>query len=120
MEKVRGIGGFFFRANNPSALSQWYLDHLGIPPPPETYDQMPWEQGAGPTVFAPFPADTGYFGAERQLWMIKFRVQNLSALVSQLLEAGIDVEVDPKEYPNGRFARLCDPEGNPIQLWQPI
>ena len=55
MEKVTGVGGLFFRANDPSALARWYEEHLGVPKTPETYDEPPWQQGAGPTVFAPFP-----------------------------------------------------------------
>jgi predicted enzyme related to lactoylglutathione lyase len=69
-------------------------------------------------VFAPFPQDTDYFGAEAQNWMINFRVPNLNAMVEQLRAAAVEVEVDPEHYPNGRFARLRDPEGNPIQLWE--
>jgi predicted enzyme related to lactoylglutathione lyase len=119
MENVVGIGGLFFRANDPELLSQWYQQNLGITPTPSSYEQPPWQQDAGPTVFAPLPANTEYFGSKSQSWMINFRVLNLDALISQLRAAGIEVEMDPEEYPNGRFARLCDPEGNPIQLWQP-
>jgi predicted enzyme related to lactoylglutathione lyase len=119
MEKAIGIGGLFFRATDPAALSQWYQDHLGISPVPSDYDQPVWQQEAGPTVLAPFPADTEYFGDRQHTWMVNFRVQNLDAMVAQLRAAGIEIEIDPEAYPNGRFARLCDPEGNPIQLWQP-
>ncbi len=70
-------------------------------------------------MLAPFPEDTEYFGAADQDWMINFRVPNLDAMVGQLRAAAIEVEVDPENYPNGRFARLRDPEGNPIQLWEP-
>lgn len=118
-ETVTGIGGFFFRARDTAALTQWYDEHLGVTQVPSTYEQMPWAQEAGPTVFAPFREDTTYFGAPEQVWMINFRVRNLDALVAQLRAAGIEVEVDPEAYPNGRFARLNDPEGNPIQLWEP-
>jgi predicted enzyme related to lactoylglutathione lyase len=119
MEKVSGIGGLFFRARNPTALGQWYQDHLGITLTPSNDDEPPWQQAAGSTVFAPFPEDTEYFGAADQKWMINFRVSNLDAMVGQLRAAAIEVEVDPENYPNGRFARLRDPEGNPIQLWEP-
>ena len=115
-ERVEGIGGFFFRAQDPKALSAWYAKHLGIDPVPQSYEQKPWTQQAGYTVFAPFPADTKYFA---QGWMINFRVRDLDAMAAQLRSAGIDVALDKTEYPNGRFARLQDPEGNPIQLWQP-
>ena len=116
---VTGIGGFFFRAADPSALAAWYDEHLGIPPVPTSYDAEPWRQDAGPTVFAPFSASTEYFGRPEQQWMINLRVRDLDGLVERLRTAGIEVEVDPETYPNGRFARLVDPEGNPIQLWEP-
>ena len=119
MEKVMGIGGFFFRAADPKSLAEWYERHLGVTRTPESYAQEPWQQTAGPTVFAPFPKNTRYFGAEGQPWMINFRVRDLDAMVSQLRRAGIVVEVDPESHPNGRFARLKDPEGNPVQLWEP-
>lgn len=79
----------------------------------------PWRTSAGTTVFAPFKEDTSYFGDRRLQWMINFRVRDLDKMVAQLRERGIAVEVHSEVYPNGRFARLSDPEGNPIQLWQP-
>ena len=120
MEKVTGIGGFFFRAKSPDALSQWYHDHLGVSPVPTRSDQQSWEQEAGPTAFAPFPVDTSYFGDASRAWMINFRVRHLDALVAQLRNAGIVVEVNAEAYPYGRFASLHDPEGNPIELWEPV
>jgi predicted enzyme related to lactoylglutathione lyase len=67
----------------------------------------------------PFPDDTKYFGKAEQDWMVNFRVRNLGAMVKQLAAAAITVTVDPIEYPNGKFARLHDPEGNPVELWEP-
>jgi glyoxylase I family protein len=119
MDKVTGIGGVFFRATDPSGLAEWYREHLGIPTTPSNYDQIPWRQEAGPTVYAPFPADTSYFGESSRAWMVNFRVRDLDAIVNQLRGSGITVEVDHQTYPNGRFARLHDPEGNPIELWEP-
>jgi glyoxylase I family protein len=119
MERVEGIGGFFFKAQEPKVLAQWYADHLGVGQTPEEYGHEPWQQTAGPTAFAPFAATTKYFGRAEQRFMLNFRVRNLDAMVAQLRRADIAVEVDPETYPNGRFARLADPEGNPIQLWQP-
>ncbi len=55
MEKVNGIGGFFFRARDPAALSQWYNDQLGVTVVASNYEELPWQQEAGPTAFAPFP-----------------------------------------------------------------
>ena len=119
MEKVLGIGGLFFRSRDPKALARWYAEHLGIAEVPHSYDDACWQQEAGATVFAPFDAETDYFGAPRQQWMINFRVRDLGAMVAQLKAAGIAVEVKDEIFPNGRFARLSDPEGNPIELWEP-
>jgi predicted enzyme related to lactoylglutathione lyase len=119
MEKVTGIGGIFFRADDTEKLAVWYEQHLGVSPVPSDYEQQPWQQQAGATVFAPFARDTEYFDRDSQQWMINFRVADLDAMVVQLLAAGIKVAVDDNTYPNGRFARLHDPEGNPIELWEP-
>jgi glyoxylase I family protein len=118
-EKVLGIGGLFFRSQNPKVLAKWYRDNLGVSLVPENYDQVPWMQEAGPTAFAPFPAASEHFGDPGKVWMVNFRVKNLDAMALQLRAAGIEVKVDPRQYPNGRFARLQDPEGNPIELWEP-
>src|SRR5262245_42355408 len=119
MQRVTGIGGLFFRAQDPGSLSAWYQKYLGIDLAPTEYGQTPWSQAAGPTVFAPFPQDSDYFGTAAKQWMVNFRVNNLDAMVSQLRAASIEVAVDQQNYPNGRFARLHDPEGNPIELWEP-
>lgn len=94
-------------------------DRLGVSMVPSNYEEPPWQQQAGPTAFAPFPEDTAYFGDGGKAWMLNFRVANLDAMLDQLRAAGIAVELDPQIYPNGRFARLYDPEGNPIELWEP-
>jgi len=114
MEKVTGVGGFFFRTSDPQALNAWYAQHLGIESNPV------WMQEAGPTVFAPFKEDSDYFAADRR-WMLNLRVRDLDAMLAQLRAAGIEAETraewDDPAY--GRFARINDPEGNPIELWQP-
>lgn len=119
MEKVAGIGGFFFKAEDPRTLAHWYHDNLGIDLTPQDYGTKSWEQEAGETVFEPFEQTTDYFGRAEQQWMINFRVRDMDAMVAQLRSNGIDVSVDAETYPNGRFAQLYDPEGNPIQLWEP-
>jgi glyoxylase I family protein len=116
--KITGIGGFFFRAKNPEALGKWYHEHFGITLAPSNYSDSSWWQEAGPTVFAPFLQETEYFGSLKKAWMINFRVDDLNAIVGRLRDANIIVRVDAANYPNGRFARLCDPEGNPLQLWE--
>ncbi len=97
-------------------MAQWYADHLGISLTPTDYGQEPWGQEAGPTVFEPFAKDTQYFPGT---WMINFRVQNLDAMMAQLRTAGIAVEIEGEDVV-GRFAKLQDPEGNGIQLWEPV
>jgi glyoxylase I family protein len=119
MDRVTGIGGLFFRARDPDALARWYANHLGIDPAPTTYEQPPWWQQQGPTVLSPRAADSDAFGRPEQAWMLNLRVRDLDAMVAQLGAADIDVTLDPQTYPSGRFASTADPEGNPIQLWEP-
>jgi predicted enzyme related to lactoylglutathione lyase len=117
---VSGIGGFFFRSRDPAALTRWYQERLGVLTVPKSYSEGPWMQEAGETVFAPFDLDSEMIGPDEKKWMINFRVDDLEAIVAQLREAGEEVTVDPERYPNGLFADLWDPEGNRIQLWQPM
>jgi glyoxylase I family protein len=118
MEKVTGIGGFFFRAHDPKGLALWYQQHLGITLAPTSYEAPVWEQEAGQTIFDPFPETTHYFGDPAKVWMINFRVRNLDKMAAQLQATGIAVKIDPQSDSHGRFTRLHDPEGNPIELWQ--
>ncbi|MBB33917.1 MAG: glyoxalase [Hirschia sp.] len=113
---VTGIGGFFFRAKDPDAMRAWYVEHLGVGSSP----YGAWDTQAGPSVFSPFADDTDYFAADRQ-WMLNLRVDGLDDLCTRLREAGIEVITKPEwDMPGvGRFARIHDPEGNPIELWQP-
>jgi glyoxylase I family protein len=118
-EKVTGIGGFFFRSPNHKALALWYQQHLGISVIPMKLGDKPWLQEAGPTAFAPFSETTSYFDVSKP-FMINFRVRDLDKMAAQLKAAGIEIKIDPETYPNGRFAHLHDPDGNPIELWQPM
>lgn len=120
MERVTGIGGFFFRARDPEALAIWYEERLGVTTAPSAYGEEPWRQEEGVTAFAPFPQDSEMIGPPDHTWMINFRVNDLDAVVEQLRNAGETVDVDPEPYPIGRFAEVRDPEGNRIQLWQPM
>jgi len=119
IEKVTGIGGFFFRAKDPKALALWYQQHLGILTTPTKEGETSWHQEAGSTAFTPFKETSDYFGDPQKVWILNFRVRDLDKMAAQLQAAGIAVKVDPESYPYGRFARLHDPEGNPIELWQP-
>jgi glyoxylase I family protein len=113
---VTGIGGLFFRSDDPDARADWYRTHLGI----GVEGEASWHQEAGPTVFAPFPRDSDYFAAD-QPFMLNLRVTGLEALAASLEASGIAVERRDEwtgsEY--GTFARIHDPEGQPIELWEP-
>jgi glyoxylase I family protein len=121
MERVDGIGGFFFRSKSPKALAKWYADNLGVGSTPGADGEKPWRQAEGPTAFQPFPQGTTYFERPEQMFMLNFRVKNPDAMVAQLRRGGavVVVVVDPQTYPYGRFAATHDPDGNPIQLWEP-
>ncbi len=119
MHKVTGIGGFFFRATDSDALAAWYRDNLGIDPVPMSEGEPAWHQEAGETAFTSMPGVVDQFGQPDRQWAINFRVADLDGMVDQLRAGGTTVEVDPTTYSMGRFASLTDPEGNPIQLWEP-
>lgn len=121
--KVLGIGGFFFRAKDPKALKAWYREHLGIgggvgSDANGQSNAYCWYHEGGPMVFEPFAADTTYFPADRSA-MINLRVEGLDELVAKLEAAGIAIGQRHRGTEAGDFARIHDPEGNPIELWQP-
>jgi predicted enzyme related to lactoylglutathione lyase len=115
MERVTGIGGFFFRASDPDALAAWYEQNLGITP----VSAGAWQQEAGVTAFTPFGADTEYFGRMEQQTMLNFRVNDLDAMLAQLRAAGALVEDKIVDENYGSFGYATDPEGNRFELWQP-
>ena len=124
---VLGIGGIFFRSKDPKGLAAWYKTHLGIgggcvaEGTGATANEWVWATTAGPLVFQPFKQDSDYFPAEKQV-MLNLRVSDLAGLLEQLRGAGIEV-ITKDEWDTmpevGRFARIHDPEGNPIELWEP-
>ena len=116
---VTGIGGLFFRSRDPDKLMAWYLTHLGVGANMAAGEYV-WQQSAGPTVFAAFKQDTDYFANDRQ-WMLNLRVTQLDELLTRLRNAGIEVttKAEWNTPETGRFARIHDPEGNPIELWEP-
>jgi len=117
MERVSGIGGVFFRAEDPEALKQWYGEHLGIDF--EEYGTTFTATSGDQTVWAPFADDTDYFGRRDQQGMINYRVRDLDAMVAQLRGGGVDVDEHVEDHEYGRFAWATDPEGNRFELWEP-
>lgn len=122
---VVGMGGYFFRAQDPEKLKAWYREHLGVGGGCGTDERGEsnaycWYHEGGPMVFSPFAEATDYFPAEKQA-MINLRVRDLPGLLGQLRDAGIEV-ITKQEWEAteaGSFARIHDPEGNPIELWEP-
>jgi catechol 2,3-dioxygenase-like lactoylglutathione lyase family enzyme len=122
---VVGIGGLFFRAQDPDALASWYREHLNVgagcaAPGAGEPDEWSWITQGGPVVFAPFAHDTDYFAADKA-FMLSFRVSDLAELIERLTSAGIEVvtRADWDSPEIGCFARIHDPEGNPVELWEP-
>ncbi|MFB0875027.1 MULTISPECIES: VOC family protein [unclassified Sphingobium] len=122
---VLGMGGLFFRARDPEALAAWYRTHLQVgggcvADPAAPANEWVWQTLGGPMVFSPFKADSDYFDADKA-FMINFRVSDLDSLLTDLRAAGVAIITKPEwdDPAIGRFARIHDPEGNAIELWEP-
>lgn len=122
---VIGMGGLFFRARDPDALTAWYRDVLNVGAGCNASGEGEaspwfWQVQGGPMVFAPFKATTDYFAADKA-FMINLRVTDIAGLIEQLTARGIPVETRAEwDSPEtGRFARIHDPESNAIELWEP-
>jgi catechol 2,3-dioxygenase-like lactoylglutathione lyase family enzyme len=118
MARVTGIGGVFFRTQQPKELQEWYVRHLGFAADTDGYVTFRWLE-PGTTVWAPFPADTEYFGPGAALYMINYRVDDLDGLLDRLRDEGVEVDPRVEELEFGRFGWAVDPEGNRIELWEP-
>ena len=119
MERVIGVGGVFFKARDPKALSEWYAKNLGVPlDAGQTYGTFTAAVG-DQTVWSVFPEDTKYFAPSTAAYMFNLRVRNLSAMLQQLRAAGAQVDDHVEEYDYGNFGWVMDPEGNRIELWEP-
>jgi len=120
MAKVIGLGGIFFKARDPAALSAWYAQHLGLTL--EEWGGVRFDEDAarpGFTLWAPFDADTDYFAPSAQPYMVNFRVDDLDALLAQLRAAGVTVDDRTDTNELGSFGWIMDPEGTRVELWQP-
>ena|SRR5580704_9042714 len=124
MARVTGIGGIFFRARDPKALAAWYAQHLGIQVTEWGGAQFLWSDEVPPTTGSTawniFPADTKYFGPTPQAYMVNYRVDDLDAVLTQLAAAGVSIDPKREDASYGRFAWITDPEGNRVELWQPL
>lgn len=124
MKKVTGIGGIFFKCKDPNKVKEWYKAHLGF----ETNDygtNFEWRQAddsskKGSTQWSPFEETTKYFEPSKRDFMINYRVENLEALVGQLVKEGVTVVDTIEVYDYGKFVHILDVEGNKVELWEPI
>lgn len=123
MRRVTGIGGIFFKAENPEQLYLWYEKHLGIKREPHGQGaSFRWRDDSDAealTAWAIFAKDTQYFSPSRQPFMLNYRVDNLDALLEALRAEGVWIDPKREDYDYGRFAWIMDPEGNRIELWEP-
>lgn len=120
MARAVGVGGVFLKARDPKALSAWYAQHLGIPTQDGASLAFDGPESAGMTVFAHFPQQTAYFGGGDQQAMLNFRVDDMDALLAALEAAGVRIDPKREDHDYGRFAWIWDPEGNRVELWQPL
>jgi predicted enzyme related to lactoylglutathione lyase len=124
MKRVTGIGGIFFKCNDPEKVKQWYKTHLGF----DTTQygvKFEWQQESDPTkrgytLWTPFTDKTKYFEPSSKDFMINYRVENIEALVEELKKEGVTVLDQIETYDEyGKFVHILDIEGNKIELWEP-
>lgn len=123
MKKVTGIGGIFFKCNDPKKMTEWYKTHLGLNT--NGYGaSFAWYEGddntkKAMTQWTPFPESTTYFAPSEKEFMINYRVENLEALVNELKNSGVTILDNIETYDYGKFVHILDAEGNKIELWEP-
>ena len=124
MKRVTGIGGLFFKCEDPQKQKEWYQKHLGFPL--QEWGTLFWWRDAddpekkGSTTWSPFKSDTKYFAPSEKQFMFNYRVENLVELLKVLREEGVTIVGEMQEFPYGKFGWILDPEGNKIELWEPI
>lgn len=123
-KRVTAIGGIFMKCADPTAMREWYANHLGFPTDPygATFE---WRHADAPdkkgqTVWSTFPNDTKYFAPSAKDFMLNLRVENLEWLLGELKKEGIEQIGEMQAYDYGKFAHIIDPEGNKIELWEPV
>jgi len=117
-KRVTGLGGVFFKSQDPKKSKEWYKNHLGVE---GIFHWQPADGNgpAGQTVFSSFKEDTTYFAPSEKPFMFNFRVENLEELLTALRAEGVTVVGKVEDYPYGKFGWILDPEGNKIELWEP-
>src|SRR6267378_2261337 len=125
MTRVRGIGGIFFKSENPEALRAWYASHLGIVSEGDTGNRFRWNQPDSPskdnfTAWCIFPFTTAYFGETKANSMVNYVVDDLHATLMALRDEGVWVDPKVEEYDYGKFGWIIDPDGSRIELWEPL
>jgi predicted enzyme related to lactoylglutathione lyase len=125
MARVTGIGGIFFKSRNDSdALAAWYHKHLGMPLKSFGGAVLRWTEDEaedkGLTVWHIAAKDSQWFSPSDSPFMINYRVDNLDELVAQLRADGVEIVGGPESHENGKFAWIMDPEGNKVELWEPM
>lgn len=126
MKRVTGIGGIFFKSEDPKKIKEWYGKHLGF----NVTDwgcsflwkdlDSPESEAPARTEWSPMKSDTTYFQPSDKPFMFNYRVENLVALMKALREEGVTIVGEIEEYPYGKFGWILDPEGNKIELWEPM
>ena len=121
-KRVTGIGGVFFKTKDPKATKDWYKNHLGLAT--DDYGCTFWwkdeKDNKCSTQWSPFKEDTKYFEPSKKEFMMNFRVENLVELLQVLKKEGVTIVGEMQEYEYGKFGWILDPEGNKIELWEPI
>jgi len=121
-KRVTGLGGVFFKTKEPNVIKEWYGKHLGLPV--DDYGCTFWwkdkEGNECSTQWSPFKEDTTYFKPSEKQFMMNFRVENLHELLKVLKSEGVTIIGEVEEYEYGKFGWILDPEGNKIELWEPV
>ncbi len=123
-KKVTGVGGIFFKCQDPENMKNWYGKHLGLATDqygstfefrntdrPEEINYLQW---------SPFKDDTKYFEPSNKQFMINYRVENIEELVEELRKEGVTICDKIESFDYGKFVHIMDPEGNKIELWEPV
>lgn len=125
MKRVTGLGGVFFKTEDPKKMKEWYGKHLGLPVD-EYGASFRWidqehQDAKVPalTAWSPFAKDTTYFQPSEKPFMFNYRVENLVELLKVLATEGVQIVGTIEEFPYGKFAWIMEPEGNKVELWEP-